>query len=85
VVRAETLANMIELEVEDRGDGSPAAERELGFNAFYRGGGDAPRSTNGAGLGLAVAHAAVDAHCGQIWLPATRTGTRVRSSVPIAA
>jgi signal transduction histidine kinase len=49
------------------------------------GGADAPRSTNGAGLGLAVARAIVDAHGGQIWLPATRTGTRVRFSVPIAA
>jgi signal transduction histidine kinase len=70
---------------EDRGDGIPAAERELVFNAFYRSGADAPRSTNGAGLGLAVARAIVDAHGGQIWLPATRTGTRVRLSVPIAA
>ena len=76
---------MIELEVEDRGDGTPAAERELVFNAFYRGGADAPRSTNAAGLGLAVARAIVDAHGGQIWLPATRTGTRVRFSVPIVA
>lgn len=61
MVRAETLANMIELEVEDRGDGIPAAERELVFNAFYRGGADAPRSTTGAGLGLAVARAIAEA------------------------
>jgi signal transduction histidine kinase len=36
-------------------------------------------------LGLTVARAIVDANGGQIWLPATRTGTRVRFSVPIAA
>ncbi len=60
---------MIELEVEDRGDGTPAAERELVFNAFYGGGADTPRSTNGAWLGLAVTRAIVDAHGGQIWLP----------------
>ena len=43
------------------------------FEAFYRSGADAARSTNGAGLGLAVARAIVDAHGGQIWLPATHS------------
>ncbi len=76
---------MIEVEVEDLGDGIPATERELVFEAFYRGGADAPRSTNGAGLGLAVSRAIVDAHGGKIWLPSTQVGTRVRFSVPIAA
>lgn len=85
VVRAETLSDMIEVEVEDGGDGIPAEERELVFQAFFRGGADAPRSTNGAGLGLAVARAIVDAHGGEIWLPATRVGTRVRFSVPSSA
>jgi signal transduction histidine kinase len=84
VVHAESLSDMIEVEVEDRGDGIPAGERELVFEAFYRGGTDAPRSTNGAGLGLAVARAIIDAHGGKIWLPSTQTGTRVRFSLPIA-
>ena len=86
VVRAEGGAGMIEVEVEDDGAGIPAAERELIFDAFYRGGVDASRSTDGAGLGLAVARAIVDAHGGEIWLAAGEaTGTRVRFSVPIAA
>jgi signal transduction histidine kinase len=85
VVRAEALGDTVEVEVQDGGDGIPAAERELVFEAFYRSGADAARSTNGAGLGLAVARAIVDAHGGQIWLPATQVGTRVRFSVPIAA
>jgi signal transduction histidine kinase len=77
---------MIELEVEDGGAGIPAEERELIFDAFYRGGVDASRSTDGAGLGLAVARAIVDAHGGEIWLAAGEaTGTRVCFSVPIAA
>jgi signal transduction histidine kinase len=84
VVRAESLSDMIEVEVEDLGDGIPAAERELVFEAFYRGGTNAPRPTNGAGLGLAVARAIVDAHGGEIWLPNTQMGTRVRFSIPIA-
>jgi signal transduction histidine kinase len=85
VVRAESLGDTVEVEVEDGGDGIPAAERELVFEAFYRSGTDAARSTNGAGLGLAVARAIVDAHGGEIWLPDTQVGTRVRFSVPIAA
>jgi signal transduction histidine kinase len=84
VVRAESLRDMIEVEVEDRGDGIPDADREHVFQAFYRGGADAPRTTDGAGLGLAVARAIVDAHGGAIWLPTTQVGTRVRFSVPIA-
>ncbi len=84
VVRAETLAGMIELEVEDGGPGISDSERDLIFDAFYRGGVDAARSSDGAGLGLAVARAIVDAHGGEIWLPTAATGTRVRFSVPIA-
>jgi signal transduction histidine kinase len=85
VVRAEKLADMIEFEVEDRGEGIAVEDRALIFDAFYRGGPDASRSTDGAGLGLAVARAIVDAHGGEIWLAAAATGTRVRFSVPVAA
>jgi signal transduction histidine kinase len=85
VVHAECLSDMIEVEVEDLGDGIPTAERELVFEAFYRGGANAPRPTNGAGLGLAVARAIIDAHGGEIWLPSTPIGTRVRFSLPIAS
>lgn len=85
VVRAESLDEMIEVEVEDHGEGIPVQERELVFEAFHRGASDAARSTDGAGLGLAVARAIVDAHGGMIWLPETDVGTRVRFSVPIAS
>lgn len=84
VVRAEKLRDMIEVEVEDSGGGIPSEERDLVFDAFFRGGTDAPRTTTGAGLGLAVARAIVDAHGGRIWLPSTEVGTRVRFSVPVA-
>ncbi len=85
VVRVETLADMIEVEVADGGEGIAAEDRDLVFNAFHRGGPDASRSTDGAGLGLSVARAIVDAHGGEIWLAAASTGTRVRFSVPVAA
>ena len=84
VVRAHTMADVVELEVEDRGAGIPPAERERIFDAFYRGG-DASRSGEGAGLGLAVAQAIVDAHGGRIWVADAPVGTRVRFSVPVAA
>jgi signal transduction histidine kinase len=85
VVRAEPVADRIEIEVADDGDGIDAAERELVFTAFYRGGANAARSSGGAGLGLAVSRAIVEAHGGRIWLPDAAVGTRVRFSPPAAA
>jgi signal transduction histidine kinase len=85
VVRAESLADTVEIEVEDGGEGIAPEQREMVFDAFFRGGADSSRPAGGAGLGLAVARAIVDAHGGEIWLPAAATGTRVRFSVPIAA
>jgi len=85
VVRAESVADRIEIEVADNGDGIAPEERERVFTAFYRGGTDAARTGAGAGLGLAVSRAIVEAHGGRIWLPESSVGTRVRFSVPAAA
>jgi signal transduction histidine kinase len=82
VVRAEPVADRIEVEVADNGDGIAPDEREQVFTAFYRG--DAARTSAGAGLGLAVSRAIVEAHGGRIWLADTAVGTRVRFSVPVA-
>jgi signal transduction histidine kinase len=84
VVRAEPVATGIEFEIADTGDGIRPEEREHVFTAFYRGGTDAARSTPGAGLGLAVSRAIVEAHGGRIWLADAATGTRVRFSLPAA-
>jgi signal transduction histidine kinase len=84
VVRAEPVADRIEIEVADSGDGIAQAERERVFTAFYRGGTDAARTTAGAGLGLAVSRAIVEAHGGEIWLADSTVGTRVRFSLPVA-
>jgi signal transduction histidine kinase len=85
VVRAEPVDGQIEVEVRDTGAGIAPEEREQIFTAFYRGGEDASRSSAGAGLGLAVSRAIVEAHGGRIWLEDTSVGTRVRFSVPLAA
>ncbi len=85
VVRAESVADRIEVEVADTGDGIAPEQREHVFTAFYRGGTDAARTGAGAGLGLAVSRAIVEAHGGRIWLADASVGTRVRFSLPAAA
>jgi signal transduction histidine kinase len=82
VVRAEPVAGRIEVEVADTGEGIAPEEREHVFEAFFRGGEAAARSGSGAGLGLAVSRAIVEAHGGEIWLAEAPRGTRVRFSLP---
>jgi signal transduction histidine kinase len=76
-VRARTEADVVEVEVADDGEGIPGGDGERVFEAFYRGGDDA-RSEDGAGLGLAISRAIVEAHGGRIWLEDAMPGTRVR-------
>ncbi len=82
VVRAEPVSDRIEVEVADTGNGIAADERDRVFEAFFRGGDGAARGPGGAGLGLAVSRAIVEAHGGTIWLEDTSQGTRVRFSLP---
>ncbi len=83
-VRAEALENRVEVEVADTGDGIPVHERDLVFEPSYRAGEDASRTTEGAGLGLAISRAIVESHGGRIWLAESQRGTRVRFSIPRA-
>ncbi|HWT23326.1 MAG TPA: HAMP domain-containing sensor histidine kinase, partial [Solirubrobacteraceae bacterium] len=82
VVRAAATAAAVEIEVADTGDGIRPGDRERIFEPFYRGGGDAARGAEGAGLGLAIARAIVERHGGRIWLPASERGARVRFTLP---
>ena len=85
VVHARPTSSGLEIEVADTGEGIAAADRARVFAAFYRGGAGASRTGDGAGLGLAVSRAIVEAHGGRIWLADSVQGTRVRFSLPAAA
>ena len=74
-VRAYSAGAGVEVEVADSGEGIPAGDGDRVFEAFYRG--DAARGEEGAGLGLAVSRAIVEAHGGRIWLEDGSPGTRV--------
>jgi signal transduction histidine kinase len=74
-VRARREGGGVEVEVADDGEGIPSGDDERVFEAFYRG--DAARGEEGAGLGLAISRAIVEAHGGKIWLEQGRPGTKV--------
>ncbi len=79
-VRAEAAGDWVEVEVADTGDGIAAGDRDRVFEPFERG--DTARSEAGAGLGLAISRAIVEAHGGRIWLADSDVGTRVRFVIP---
>jgi signal transduction histidine kinase len=82
-VRARTAAGGVEVEVADDGDGIATADRQQVFDPFYRGGEEA--DGDGAGLGLAISRAIVEAHGGRIWLEPAAPGTRVLFTLRRAA
>jgi signal transduction histidine kinase len=82
-VRAKGGPSGVEVEVADSGEGIPAGEGERVFEAFYRG--DSARGEDGAGLGLAISRAIVEAHGGRIWLEDADPGTRVRFTLPLVS
>jgi signal transduction histidine kinase len=82
VVRAEAVGDGVEIEVADTGSGIAEADRQDVFDAFFQGGERRSRTHGGAGLGLAIARAIVEAHGGRIWLEDAEHGTRVRFRLP---
>jgi len=84
-VRAATVPDGVEIEVSDTGSGVADEDAIHAFEPFFRGGSEASRTADGAGLGLAISRAIVEAHGGRIWLEASGEGTQVRFTLPAAA
>jgi signal transduction histidine kinase len=79
-VRAQAVDGHVEIEVADTGAGIAAEPRDRVFEPFSRV--DLSRQAPGAGLGLAISRAIVEAHGGAIWLEDAPVGTRVRFRLP---
>jgi signal transduction histidine kinase len=79
-VRAQRVGDDVEIEVADTGIGIAGEDRARVFEPFYRA--DGARSDAGAGLGLAVSRAIVEAHGGRIWLEDAPVGACVRFRLP---
>jgi signal transduction histidine kinase len=83
-LRAEPDDGFVRIEVADDGEGIPDDQAEHVFERFFRGG-DGARNGTGAGLGLSISRAIVEAHGGRIWIePGEQRGTRVVFTVPAA-
>ena len=61
-------ADRVTITVTDRGVGIPFEEQPHIFESFYRGSREYQQQTAGAGLGLYLAKAIVEAHGGEIWV-----------------
>ncbi len=72
----------VHVEVADEGPGIADADRASVFDAFVQAGDRASRGLGGAGLGLAISRAIVEAHDGRIALVDADGGARVRFSLP---
>jgi len=80
-VRPDALPEGALLEVHDAGEGIPAEDLDRIFEPFYRSDPSRARSTGGAGLGLAIASAIVEAHGGRIEV-VVGEGTTFRVHLP---
>jgi signal transduction histidine kinase len=84
-VLATTIAEGVQVEIHDTGEGIDAQDLPHIFERFYRGEKSRSRATGGAGLGLAIAKGLVEAHGGYIGVDSTpEQGTRFTFILPRA-
>jgi len=67
-VTGRTAQDEVIVTVTDQGVGIPFEEQPHIFESFFRGSREYQQQTSGAGLGLYLAKAIVEAHGGQVWL-----------------
>ena len=75
----------VQISVSDQGIGIAEAEQERIFDRFYRVDNALSRETQGAGLGLYIVRAIVEAHSGRIWAEsAGGAGTTFHFTLPLS-
>jgi len=67
-ITGSAVSERVTVTVTDRGVGIPFEEQPHIFESFYRGSREYQQQTAGAGLGLYLAKAIVEAHGGEIWV-----------------
>ncbi len=78
-----TRPDFVQLWVEDKGEGIPAAEHEKIFERFYRIGSEMRRQTQGVGIGLSIVKHIVEAHGGKVIVrSAVGEGSRFTIELP---
>jgi signal transduction histidine kinase len=75
----------VETEVSNSGHRLESAESERLFERFHQGEPASERVHGGAGLGLSICRAIIEAHGGQIWFVDSEVDTRVRFSLPVSS
>jgi len=82
VISGQTRSDQVIICVKDQGPGIAIGDIPHIFDRFYRAD-DASRTTQGAGLGLYLTRAIIEAHDGRIWAdPGPGDGARICFSLP---
>jgi signal transduction histidine kinase len=84
-VASRATGDEVIVSVSDAGMGISLREQEQIFERFHRAGNGVMHSTQGAGLGLYICRAIVEAHGGHIWVESTlHQGSTFSFSLPRA-
>jgi signal transduction histidine kinase len=82
-ISGQALPNQVIVTVSDQGVGIPIEEQPRVFERFFRGARERHQRTPGAGLGLFLVKAIVEAHGGRTWLESNPAeGTAFSFSIP---